>query len=187
MIGKLIEKIKKKLFLIIGRGILALVESASEKTMKIQIDGLSGETITDVERLQEYGFESYPEQGEVVILSPGGNRDQAVCIKVHDRENRPKTLNAGEVCVWNKAGQTILLTSTQVLICAGNESFIKGDTAKTEMDKDQTLMSALQAAMTAWVPVPGDGGGALKIALAAFLALPQASYANILSSKIKGE
>ena len=69
----------------------------------------------------------------------------------------------------------------------GSESFVKGDTAKTEMDKDQALMNALQTSINVWVPVPGDGGTALKTALAGFLGLGQANYANILSDKIKGE
>ena len=68
-----------------------------------------------------------------------------------------------------------------------SESFVKGDTAKTEMDKDQALMNSLQTSISAWVPVPGDGGAALKTALAGFLALAQANYANILSDRIKGE
>ena len=171
MIRKLIEKIKKKLFLIIGRGILALVESASEKTMKIQIDGLSGETITGVERLQEYGFESYPEQGEVIILAPGGNRDQGVCIKVHDRENRPKTLNPGEVCVWNKAGQLILLTSTQIKLNSGIESFVKGNTFNTWLSNFITVIYNLHT---------HAGAGQPPVPLGT-------APTNILSSTIKGE
>ena len=69
----------------------------------------------------------------------------------------------------------------------GSERFVKGDTAKTEMDKDQALMNALQTSINVWVPVPGDGGIALKTALAGFLGLGQANYANILSDKIKWE
>ncbi len=120
MLKQLIDKIKKKLFLIIGRGILALVESASEKTMKIQIDGLDGETITDVERLQEYGFESYPETGEVIILAPGGNRDHAICIKVHDRENRPKNLISKDVRVYSNHGNEIRFEALGITIKTGD-------------------------------------------------------------------
>lgn len=74
-------------------------------------------------------------------------------------------------------------------IGAADESFVKGDTAKIEMDKDQTLMNSLQTVLAAWTPVAGDGGLALKTALTAagFFSLPQANYANILSTKIKGE
>ena len=120
MLKRLIDKIKKKLFLIIGRGILTLIESASEKTMKIQVQGLSGENISGVERLQEYGFESYPETGEVVILAPGGNRDQAIVICVHDRENRPKNLVSKDVRVYSNHGNEIRFEALGITIKTGD-------------------------------------------------------------------
>ena len=120
MIDKIIEKIKKKLFLIIGRGILILVESVSDKTMKIQITGLSGETISGVERLQDYGVESYPDKGEVVILAPGGNRDQAIVICVHDREGRPKNLAEKDVRIYSNHGNEIRLESLGITIKTGD-------------------------------------------------------------------
>jgi len=120
MIDKILEKIKKKLYLIIGRGILTLVESASEKTMKIQITGLSGETISGVERLQNYGVESYPDKGEVVILALGGNRDQAIVICVHDREGRPKNLAEKDVRIYSNHGNEIRFEAAGITIKTGD-------------------------------------------------------------------
>lgn len=87
----------------------------------------------------------------------------------------------------NKLLKIVLGDGVNVKIGAGTESFIKGDTAKTELTKDQAAMTELQSAINTWVPVPADGGAALKVALAAFLAKPMANYANILSTRIKGE
>jgi len=70
---------------------------------------------------------------------------------------------------------------------AGTEAFVKGTTLQPELQKDITAMTTLQAALTAWVPVPNDGGAALKLALAGFLALPMGSVTNMNSVKIKGE
>lgn len=70
---------------------------------------------------------------------------------------------------------------------AANQPFVKGTTAKTEHDKVKDALTELQSAINGWVPVPNDGGGALKIALAAFLAKPMPDYSNILSTKIFGE
>lgn len=67
------------------------------------------------------------------------------------------------------------------------ESFVKGDTAKTELQKDVDAMTELQSAIGSWVPIPNDGGAALQAALAGFLALPMASLSAILSERIKGE
>lgn len=85
------------------------------------------------------------------------------------------------------AGGTFDLVGSLLNLLGATESFVLGDTAKTELDKDQTLMQTLQTAISGWTPVPNDGGAALKTALAAYLGLPQASYTNILSTKIKGE
>ena len=46
-------------------------------------------------------------------------------------------------------------------------------------------MATLHAAITAWVPAPGDGGTALKTALAAFLALPTPSVGSITGASLK--
>lgn len=66
------------------------------------------------------------------------------------------------------------------------EPFVKGTTALIELTKSQALWTALQSVLSSWVPVPMDGGAALKTALAPFLALPVPNYATILSVKIRG-
>jgi hypothetical protein len=83
--------------------------------------------------------------------------------------------------------KAILGTDATFKIGAADESFIKGDTAKTEMDLDEDAMTELQSAISGWVPAAGDGGAALKTALATFLTKVMADYSNILSTTIKGE
>jgi phage gp45-like len=74
--NKLIQPLKRKVFLLIGRAILTAVNN-SEKFMKVQVTALKDETITDIERVQEYGFETYPKKdAEAFIVFPNGNRDQ---------------------------------------------------------------------------------------------------------------
>jgi len=46
-------------------------------------------------------------------------------------------------------------------------------------------MATLAAALLAWVPVPNDGGAALKVTLAAFLALPTPEMGTITGASIK--
>lgn len=106
---RLLAPIKKKIFLLLGRALLTAVNN-SEGTQKIQIIGLANETITDVERFQNYGFESYPlANAEVFLGFLNGNRDQGIAICVHDRENRPTTLAAGESAVYSSAGNIITM------------------------------------------------------------------------------
>lgn len=105
-IDRILLPIKRKLFLIIGRAILTAVDN-SGGTQKIQVTGLEGETITGIERFQEYGFESYPKKdAEVVIGFINGNRDQGIALRVHDRTYRPTNLSEGEVMVYHFDGDT---------------------------------------------------------------------------------
>jgi len=86
------------------------------------------------------------------------------------------------------AGNVIYNSNGEILtFLEGDESFVLGDTAKTELDKDEDAMTTLQAAINGWIPLAGDGGGALKTALGTFLTKPMANYSNILSSVIKGK
>ncbi len=186
-VHKIIAPIKRKIMLLIGRCILSAIKN-TEGTQKIQVVGLKNETITGIERYQEYGLETYPKKdSEVLILFLNGDREQGVAVCIHDRRYRPKNLSEGDVCLYDYRGQAIILNSSGIKMLNGSSSFVKGETLQTNLNTDKTAMQTLQTAISTWVPVPNDGGAALKVALAAFLALPMADYSQILSTKIKGE
>ena len=88
--NRTIEKIKNRIYLLIGRAILKAVNN-TDSIQKVKVNILKNESATDVDRIQEYGLETYPKTGtaEVVILFPNGNRDNGVCIKVGDKTYRP--------------------------------------------------------------------------------------------------
>jgi phage gp45-like len=105
----MIERLKNKIYLMIGRAILVAVNN-SGKTQKVQVKGLYNETITDVDRIQPLGLETYPipdGSGEVVILFPNGNRDSGIAIVVGNREDRPKDLIPGETRLYCKTFLTL--------------------------------------------------------------------------------
>lgn len=78
--------------------------------------------------------------------------------------------------------------SKEYIIGTGDESFVKGDTAKPELQKNVNALTQLKTDLTAWTPAPNDGGAALKvILLAGFLNNTFADLTSILSDKIKGE
>lgn len=100
---RVIEAIKRKIYLIIGRAILTAVNN-TEGTQKIQVKGLSGETITDIERFEEYGLTTMPltdSEAEAVIGFINGNRDLGIVLCIHDRSKRPTDLNIGDVCLYH--------------------------------------------------------------------------------------
>lgn len=126
-ITRMLRPLKNKLFLMIGRGILEAVD-ASEGTQKIQITGLNGETITGIERLQDYGFASYPKPSstsEAIAAFINGNRDQGLILAVQDRALIP-SLNEGEVCLFHLNGDTILTIKDGTIEINGNGGTLEG-------------------------------------------------------------
>ncbi len=70
----------------------------------------------------------------------------------------------------------------------GDESFVLGDTLRTELQHNVDALVKLQQDFGTWVPVPNDGGAALATILSTgFLTETIASLTNILSERIKGE
>ncbi len=64
---RLIRPITNKIFLLLGRAVLMAINN-SEDTQKIQVIALADETISDIERFQEYGFETYPIPGAEAFI-----------------------------------------------------------------------------------------------------------------------
>lgn len=113
-IFKLLEPIKRRIFLLIGRAVLTAIK-ASEKTQTIQVTSLDGETISDVEHMQPFGLEAYPNSDtEAIILFINGNRDQGIAITVSDRDKRPKDLQQGDTCLYDSRGQECRLGADKV-------------------------------------------------------------------------
>ncbi len=101
-LNRLLGRIRSKLALMVGRAVLAAINN-SGKTQKIQVVGLYDETISGVERFQEYGLETYPyKDAEALMVFVNGNRDQGIAACVHDRRYRPKDLAEGEVVLYTK-------------------------------------------------------------------------------------
>lgn len=133
------ENINGRIFRLIGRGKVARV-SVSKKVQQIQIDGLKGETVTDIERMQEYGLETYPKTAsETTILYINGNRDQGLVICVQDRRNKP-TLQEGEVQLYNAFSCMLYLKKDGTIRFedqAGN--FIKSTTTQWNINDNFTV------------------------------------------------
>ena len=67
-----------------------------------------------------------------------------------------------------KGIKTIELTEDGKLVfLEGTESFVLGDSVKSELTKHLDLISTLQSVIGSWTPVPNDGGAKLKTDLTA--------------------
>lgn len=101
---RLIEPISRRIFLALGRGILKAVNSNDDPVQKLQFTALANDIRTDVERVQEFGFESYPVVGtaEPIYISLNGNPDQTIVICVQDGDLRPTDGEEGESIQYSK-------------------------------------------------------------------------------------
>ena len=152
---RLIRPLQNKIFLLLGRAILKAIDN-SEGTQKIQVIALSGETITGMERFQEYGFETYPfTEAEVAAFFLNGNRSHGIALCVHDRRYRPKDLSEGEVALYTYEDATtpfrIQLKEGRVHFRRSNIEDIDIDTSKTE-DIGTTKIETIGTSKTVTTP-----------------------------------
>ncbi len=131
---RVIEPIKRKLMLMIGRCILTAVKNDSMVQL-ISTKGLKGETITDIERIEDYGLTSWPRNdSECVVVFVGGNREQGLALAVLDRDARPTDLTEGDVRVYDYRGNKITLNSDGIEAECVNGNVITMDSVGIKME-----------------------------------------------------
>ena len=142
-LNRLLGPIRRRLALMVGRGVVALVNDAL-RLQGVQVALLADETRDNVERFQQYGFTSHPHAGaEAVVLSLGGARNHLVAIAVDDRRYRIQALQAGEVALYTdedadapghrivlKRGGVIELRCARLDVRAEDELRLDGDVVK---------------------------------------------------------
>jgi phage gp45-like len=107
-LSRWIAPLKNRVANMIARAVVSVVDD-SKKIQIVQLDLLEGETRSEIERLQEYGFTSNPRPGaEAAVIFVGGRRDHGLCVAVDDRRYRVKDLGAGEVAVYNDTGAKLV-------------------------------------------------------------------------------
>jgi len=120
---RLLNPIKRKIFLMIGRALLTAIDNGGS-VQRVQVQGLKGETLSDIDHAQPYGFAAYPETGkEVILVFVNGDRDQGVALSVVDRDTRPTDLAEGDACLYTSAGTN----KVKVVKATGEVVLITGD------------------------------------------------------------
>lgn len=106
---RLLEKIRNSIRLIVGP---CLIEKASKEKKGIQanIILLGNEKHSGLRVLQQYGIASVPApNSEAVALFVGGSRDNGFIVATQGDSGDVPALKEGEVALFSKFGQTILL------------------------------------------------------------------------------
>lgn len=125
---RVVTKLQNKIYRVIGKAILVAIDNTSE-AQKIQVSVLKNENSSNLERSQEYGFDTYPKAGsQVILLSIGGNRDHAIALSISDRRYRPTDLIEGEVAVYSFKDAS-LSNKHRIHLKADGSMDIKAETA----------------------------------------------------------
>jgi phage baseplate assembly protein V len=109
LVRRMMAPLQRRVALMVSRGVVQRVNAAT-KLQSLQVALLADELRSDVEDFERYGLTAVPfAEAEVVFLSIGGNRDHGVVLAVADRRHRPKSLQEGEVCLYDDQGLKVLL------------------------------------------------------------------------------
>jgi len=112
------ESLKRRLQLLVTRGIVSLVDSATALQM-LQVKTIGALALDSVEHFEPYGFTAHAHPGsEAITLSAGGRSGHEIAICVADRQYRLKDLEAGEVAIYDDLGQTITLKRDHIHVKA---------------------------------------------------------------------
>ena len=207
--SRMIAPLTRKVMLIFGRGILkkvnntgetGLIPSSGTNPQRVQLEALAGEILTDVERWQNYGFESYPKaDAEILIGAFNGNRSLAQAIAVQDHRYRPNDLSEGDACLYDANGARILCTDGEIrignkttskdayifdadgarILCTGGKVAMGNKTTGKELlDLFDQLLTVLQAD----VNIGGIGSATKLVTALSDLALIQTDLQNIKGS-----
>ena len=122
--SRLIAPYARKILLMIARGSVAAINNTGTTKMtpgvnpqRLQLSVMADETMTDVERWQEYGLETFPPvAAEALLAFIDGNRSNGNVVCVQDKSTRPTDLTAGDVCLYNSDDLRIVLRGTKVLV-----------------------------------------------------------------------
>ena len=130
--------IEGRLRMMLSRAIVRLSDDG-KRAQEMQVELLEDESQDAVERLQNYGFTSHPHVGaEAVVGCIGGLRSHAVVLTVDDRRYRLKSLQEGEVAMYDDLGNVIKLGRERIEITAVTELKVVAPLVKIEGDIEGT-------------------------------------------------
>lgn len=127
----------------VARAVLNVVDDEGNM-QRVQISLLEDEVIDGVERFQNYGFTSVPEEGtEATVVFVGADRSHPVVVVADDRRVRKKGLKPGEVAVYHKNGDFIHLKNENEIEVKTKTFNVNCTTATLSASSEITLDSPL--------------------------------------------
>lgn len=124
-----IERLYRRILMVVGRGrIKTGRDDGPAQMLQVRLGQL--ETVDNVPRLAEYGFNSMPPaDADAIVLFSGGNRSDGVVIATGSQTYRMRSLKTGEVSISDDQGQSVYLMRDGLKLTdkAGSTVTMKGD------------------------------------------------------------
>lgn len=90
---------------------------SSNPLQYVQAKVFDGELEGDVEHFEAYGFTSRPHEGaEVYLTHLDGDRSHPIAICITDRRYRVRSLERGEVCIFDSKGRKVFLGRSGIAV-----------------------------------------------------------------------
>lgn len=127
----------------VARAVLNVVDDEGNM-QRVQISLLEDEVIDSVERFQNYGFTSVPDEGsEATVVFVGADRSHPVVVVADDRRVRKKGLKPGEVAIYHKDGDFIHLKNGNCMDISTRTLTLSCETATLSASSEITLDTPL--------------------------------------------
>lgn len=140
------------------RGKVARVQ-AGGGVQKIQVEGLDGETVQDLEHAENFGFTSNPPAGsDCVVVLLGGKTSHGIIVTTTNGAYRITGLSDGETAVYNADGAKIVLKKGRVIEIDCDKLNIKAPSG-VNITSEKVECSAV---LTAQGQINGNGGMAVQ-------------------------
>ncbi|WP_085593524.1 phage baseplate assembly protein V [Thalassospira sp. MCCC 1A01428] len=145
-----LDAIKIRIRMLFTRGNVTLVYTdQTGEIQRVQISGLAGELLNDVDHAQPYGLAARPLVGaEAFMASVLGQRGQLTALIIGDPRYRPIGIKDGEVVVWSKFGQTVWLHDDGTLTVSVPNT-VKVTAPKVEVEAPEVIVNASTVAINA--------------------------------------
>lgn len=118
-VGGAIERMYRRILLIVGRGRTQTgSDDGSVQLQQVRLGQM--DTLDNVPRLSEYGFNSMPPADtDAIVLFVGGNRSNGVIVATGNQRFRMRSLKPGEVSISDNLGQSVLLSQDGIVVNGG--------------------------------------------------------------------
>lgn len=140
------------------RGKVARVQ-AGGGVQKIQVEGLDGETVQDLEHAENFGFTSNPPAGSDCVVVPlGGKTSHGIIVTTTNGAYRITGLSDGETAVYNADGAKMVLKKGRVIEIDCDKLNIKAPSG-VNITSEKVECSAV---LTEQGQINGNGGMAVQ-------------------------